>query len=207
MRYKVVLYLLGRLLFIIAGFMLVPAFVGFYYHEFSNSWHFLYTAGAAGFFGAILFLRYRKRKDEGIGLRDGFLLVTLTWIVISFFGAFPLYFSHYFHSFIDAFFESTSGFTTTGASVLSDVEVLPRCLLFWRNFTQWIGGMGIIVLAVAILPQLSIGGMQLLKNRPWPSSKTYDKNYQIKTCPENTGKPPQLQKTKDKLSIMSALSA
>lgn len=109
-------------------------------------------------------------KDDMLGLKDGFLLVTMTWLFLSFFGAIPFYLSGYFPHFIDAFFESVSGFTTTGASILNNIEILPKGILFWRSFTHWIGGMGIIVLAVAILPQLSIGGMQLLKNEtPGPT--------------------------------------
>lgn len=170
MRYKAVFYLLGRLLFMISGVMLLPAAVSYYFHEIEVFRNFLISSFAALAIGAIPVIRFHKRRDEGIGLRDGFLLVTLSWLIISLFGSLPYYFSPYFNSFIDAFFEAASGFTTTGASVLKDIEALPHGLLFWRDFTQWLGGMGIIVLAVAILPQLSVGGMQLMKNEtPGPT--------------------------------------
>ncbi|MCI0597346.1 MAG: TrkH family potassium uptake protein, partial [candidate division Zixibacteria bacterium] len=112
----------------------------------------------------VLFFGNRRHRDESIATREGFLLVTLAWVLGPALGALPFVFSHYFPSFIDAFFESVSGFTTTGASVLADVEKLPRSILFWRAFIQWIGGMGIIVMGVAILPQLAVGGIQLIKN-------------------------------------------
>lgn len=170
MRYKAVFYLLGHLILIIGVFLLIPVGVSFLYGEAESVRYFLLSAVLIGFLGLSLLLRFRHYKDEALGLRDGFLLVTLAWFLVSFFGALPFYFSGFFSSFMDAFFESVSGFTTTGASVLTNVERLPYGLLFWRNFTQWIGGMGIIVLAIAVLPQLSIGGMQLMKNEmPGPT--------------------------------------
>jgi len=170
MRFQAVLYLLSRLLFIIGICALLPIIVALYFNEPELIRRFLITAVVFVTVGVAFFFLGRSAKDDPIGLREGFLLVTLSWLVISFFGAIPFYLSDSFHSFVDAFFESTSGFTTTGASVLSNVESLSHSLLFWRDFIQWIGGMGIIVLAVAILPQLSIGGMQLMKNEmPGPT--------------------------------------
>ena len=95
--------------------------------------------------------------------REGILLVVGSWLAAGFLGALPFYFSDHFPSFTDALFESISGFTTTGATVLSDVEVLPKSLLLWRSFTQWLGGMGIILLGIAILPLIGTGGTQLYR--------------------------------------------
>jgi len=112
---------------------------------------------------ALIFRGFSKRKErKNIGKREGYLIVTLSWIVISLFGALPFFISGWIPTFTDAFFETMSGFTTTGSSILTDIEALPKNMLYWRAMTHWIGGMGIIVLTVAILPFLGIGGMQLL---------------------------------------------
>ncbi|RPI62941.1 MAG: TrkH family potassium uptake protein [Ignavibacteriales bacterium] len=103
----------------------------------------------------------RKTNRLELGKREGYLIVTLGWVTMSLFGALPFVFHGSIPSYTNAFFETMSGFTTTGASILSDIESMPHGLLFWRSFTQWIGGMGIIVLSLAILPLLGIGGMQL----------------------------------------------
>ncbi len=164
MKFRAVIYYLSRLLFIIGGCALLPIVVGWIYQEAEPMRRFLISASVFFLTGLIFYVLGSKAKDEIIGLREGFLLVTLGWFITSLLGAIPFYLSESFRSFTDAFFESTSGFTTTGASVIADVESLSKSLLFWRDFTQWIGGMGIIVLAIAILPQLSIGGMQLMKS-------------------------------------------
>ncbi len=96
-----------------------------------------------------------------LGKREGYLIVTFGWIAMTIFGALPFIFYGAIPSYTDAFFETMSGFTTTGATILNDIEILPPGLLFWRSLTQWLGGMGIIVLSLAILPLLGIGGMQL----------------------------------------------
>ena len=112
---------------------------------------------------AVILRIFSKNKDrKNIGKREGYLIVTLSWLVISLFGSLPFFISGWIPNFTDAFFETMSGFTTTGASILTDIEALPKNLLYWRAMTHWIGGMGIIVLTVAILPFLGIGGMQLL---------------------------------------------
>jgi trk system potassium uptake protein TrkH len=104
-----------------------------------------------------------RRKKGQFTVSEGFLLVCLAWGFTCLTGAFPYYFSGVLPRFIDAFFESASGFTTTGATVIADVESLPRSLMFWRGMTHWLGGMGIVVLTVAILPLLGVGGIQLIK--------------------------------------------
>lgn len=113
---------------------------------------------AAG--GSLWFVR-RKYDEHDIGKREGYLIVSLTWVIISLFGALPFYISGAIPSFTDAYFETMSGFSTTGASILKDIEAVPKGLLFWRSMTHWIGGMGIIVLSIAILPFLGFGGMSL----------------------------------------------
>lgn len=170
MRYKAILFMLSKLILIISGFLVIPASVALFYKEQETVNYFLWIAATVFSFGMFLFWSCYNYRDEVIGVRDGFLLVTLSWLALSLIGAVPFYYSGFFPRFIDAFFESVSGFTTTGASVLTDIEALPKGLLFWRSFTHWIGGMGIVVLAVAILPQLSVGGMQLMKNEmPGPT--------------------------------------
>jgi trk system potassium uptake protein TrkH len=113
--------------------------------------------------GLLLLAMTYGGKADVISGREGMAIVTFGWIAVGFFGALPFHFSGQFGPFVNAFFESVSGFTTTGASVLTNIEAVPRGLLFWRSFIQWLGGMGIIVLSVAILPFLGVGGMQLYK--------------------------------------------
>ncbi len=116
----------------------------------------------AGALGASLALFFRPPLHE-LTHREGILLVIMTWVSASILGALPFYFSDYFQGFSAACFESVSGFTTTGATILSDVEVLPKSLLLWRSLTHWIGGMGIIVLGIAILPLIGVGGIELYR--------------------------------------------
>jgi trk system potassium uptake protein TrkH len=113
--------------------------------------------------GLVVSAALKSRKIEHISQREGMAIVTLAWVFVGLFSALPFYISGEFGSFVDCFFESISGFTTTGASILTNVEAVSRGLLFWRSFIQWLGGMGIIVLGIAILPFLGIGGMQLYK--------------------------------------------
>jgi len=149
---------------------LAPSAVSFFYKEINSAVVFLCVAFFCLLLGVVWTIVFRKTKEEGIGIRDGFLLVTLSWLIVSLLGALPFYITQAIPSFLDALFESISGFTTTGASILINIETLDRGLLFWRAFTQWIGGMGIIVLSIAILPHLSVGGLQLVKNEmPGPT--------------------------------------
>lgn len=113
--------------------------------------------------GGLLYLVFRRFKAEVLSQREGMAVVTLAWTTVGLSGALPFYFGIEGCSFVDAFFESMSGATTTGASIFTDVESVPKGLLFWRSLIQWLGGMGIIVLSVAILPFLGVGGMQLYK--------------------------------------------
>jgi trk system potassium uptake protein len=155
------LNLVGALLKYLSLATLFPAAIAVGYGE--SVWPFLASGAIAAAAGQGLELATRGK--ERVGVREGFLVVSLTWLVVAAFGALPYLLSgedQLSHP-LDAYFEAMSGFTTTGATVLTDIEGLSRSLAMWRQFTQWLGGMGIIVLALAILPRLRIGGRQLLE--------------------------------------------
>lgn len=124
---------------------------------------FLYSIVAGLVLSGVLFLGGRGADYNDLSIKDGFVVVSLSWIIVSVVGALPYYLYGTVPTFTDAFFEAVSGFTTTGASVLSNIEANPRGILFWRDLTHWLGGMGIIVLSLAILPFIGVGGMQLYK--------------------------------------------
>lgn len=152
----------GLLLMIFSTSMLAPAAVGLIYGD-GEVRAFLLGFCVTLLSGVLLWLPVRSVRRD-LKLRDGFLVVVLFWAVLSLFGALPLYLAENpSMSFTDAVFESTSGLTTTGATVLTGLDQLPHAVLFWRQLTQWLGGMGIIVLAVAVLPMLGVGGMQLYR--------------------------------------------
>ena len=158
MRYRVILRILGILLMVFSITMLPPVVVSFLYddgHDFAFIGAFAITL-ATGF--VIWLPVYRVRED--LRTRDGFLVTVLFWVVLGLFGSIPLMISESPHlTVVDAVFESLSGLTTTGATVITGIDSLPKSILFYRQQLQWLGGMGIIVLAVAILPMLGIGGM------------------------------------------------
>ncbi len=159
-NFIVVINVLGLLLALSGTLMLVGIPFSIYYG--SNDIGAILSASGLTILvgvGSWALTNHADRTD--IGKREGYLIVTLGWVIMSMFGALPFVFSGAIPSFTDAFFETMSGFTTTGASILNDIESLPRGVLFWRSMTHWIGGMGIIVLSLAILPILGIGGMQL----------------------------------------------
>jgi len=142
--------------------MIFPLSYAFYYQEERAIYALLSSIIITILSG--LFLRFTFKSEGGIGRKEGFAIVTLGWIIAAAFGTFPFLFSGALNNFIDAYFESMSGFTTTGATVLQSIEDNPLSILFWRNQIQWMGGMGIIMLVVAILPTLGVGGMQLFKS-------------------------------------------
>ncbi len=157
---KVIISILGLLMMLNGGFMLLCLPVSFYYKD--NSWDALLISGLMGVIvGFVCWFTTRRKKNGGLKKRDGYLVVTLGWLTMSFLGSIPFVLSNQIPDFTNAFFETLSGFTTTGASILNDIESMDKGILFWRSLTQWIGGMGIIVLTIAILPILGIGGMQL----------------------------------------------
>lgn len=160
MNLKIVLRSLGMLLVCESLTLLPPTIVSLIYKDGDFS-AFLYTILLILFFGIPMILI--KPQNNNIFPKDGFTIVALGWLLISLFGALPFYFSGAIPSFVDAFFESSSGFTTTGSTLLSEIESLPRGILFWRSFTVWVGGMGILVLTIALLPSMGMGSMQIMK--------------------------------------------
>ncbi len=143
--------------------MLIPLFIALYYKEQHTAKAFLTPIIIITILSSIYLIFNRKQKKVSLSTRDGFLLVSLSWVLASLFGALPAHLSDAIPSFTDSFFETMSGFTTTGASILEEIEILPKSILFWRSLTHWLGGMGIVVLTVAIFPLLGIGGLQLIK--------------------------------------------
>ncbi len=156
---KTAIRILGILLILEGFFMWLSIPVSLLYHE-SDALHFLLAGFITSFAGFLGFLLTRKAKME-VTKRDGYVIVTLGWVFFSFFGTLPFILTRAIPDFTDAFFETMSGFTTTGASILNNIEELSHGVLFWRSIIQWLGGMGIIVLTLVILPVLGIGGMQL----------------------------------------------
>ncbi|MFK7795241.1 MAG: TrkH family potassium uptake protein [Gammaproteobacteria bacterium] len=163
MQHTVIQRILGQLLMVFSVTMLPPLLVGVYYGETDVYNSFGNAFVATVLTGFLLWLPYHKHHGD-LRLRDGFIIVVLFWTVLGIFGALPLLLSDAVHiSVIDSLFESISGLTTTGATVLTQLDTLPYSILFYRQQLQWLGGMGIIVLAVAILPMLGVGGMQLYR--------------------------------------------
>lgn len=151
-------------------FMAVPCIMALIYNEPESFAAFLSVIISAFVTCSISLISLRNHQIQRISTKESFVLVALCWVFISLIGALPLRISGAIPDFSDAFFETASGFSTTGATILSSIETLPKSMLFWRSMTQWIGGMGIIVLAVAIMPLLGVGGMQLMKAEvPGPS--------------------------------------
>ncbi|MFO7873117.1 MAG: TrkH family potassium uptake protein [Bacteroidales bacterium] len=160
-NFKIIIRLLGMLLMIMAAFMMLSVSWSIYYGE-TEALNSLLISSLLSFTSGLLFYLATCRTDQrNIGKKEGYLIVTLTWVFISAFGALPLYISGAIPSYTNAFFETMSGFTTTGATILEDIEAIDKSLLFWRSTTHWLGGMGIIVLTLAVLPILGVGGMQL----------------------------------------------
>lgn len=156
---KLVKHVLGLLLLIEAVFMLLSTIVGVIYQDDATFSLFISTAITIAAGG--LMMTFGRKAPKDMGKRDGYIIVATTWLICSFFGLLPFYISGYIPTITDAFFETMSGFTTTGSTILNDIEALPHSLLFWRSIIQWIGGMGIIVLTLAILPALGVGGASL----------------------------------------------
>ena len=141
--------------------MLIPAFVDFVSGY--DDWQIFIASGCSTMaIGMVMFLATRG-VDKGLTTRQAFIMTTLVWIALSAFGALPFYLSGLVPSYTDAFFESISGLTTTGATVMTGLDFMPPGILLWRGILQWLGGLGIIVMAVSVLPMLQIGGMQLFK--------------------------------------------
>ena len=161
MNKRMVFYILGRIIILEAILLALPTVCSVIYHD-NCLPAFLITILIALFLGTGLIL-LNKPKSREIFAKEGFVIVALSWITLSLIGALPFVISGAIPSFTDAFFETTSGFTTTGASILTNVEVMPESLLFWRSFTHWIGGMGILVLVMAIVPTDSGRSMHIIR--------------------------------------------
>jgi len=161
-------YFLGTLLLVIACSMIPSLVCSIYYGE-NDIDDFLYSIVCTICSG--LLLRVKAYLSKNLGLREGFLIVTFGWLLAGIFGALPFIFNGAVDTFVDGFFEAISGFTTTGATVIDNVEALPHGILFWRSFTHWLGGMGIIVLFLALLPGVGAGGFQMFRAEvPGPSA-------------------------------------
>ena len=162
MRWRFILKIIGVLTLFFGLTMIFPLLVSMYYHD-GSLVPLLKSLAITMTAGLILYLIFYKAEAQIISQREGMAIVAVSWTAVGLFGALPFYLGHGYFNFTDAVFESVSGFTTTGSSVLSNIEAVSKGLLFWRSFIQWLGGMGIIVLSVAILPFLGVGGMQLYK--------------------------------------------
>jgi trk system potassium uptake protein TrkH len=159
LNFKIVLSLLGLTSMMNGFFMLLAVPFSAYYEE-PELWGIL-KAGIVTILIGFIFWLFNRNVKKNLGKKEGYLIVTLGWLMLALTGTLPYLFTNAIPEFTNAFFESTSGYSTTGSSVILDIEAMPRGILFWRSATQWIGGMGIIVLTIAILPLLGIGGMQL----------------------------------------------
>ena len=167
MNYRMITYILGWILLFEAGFLLIPTVTALVYTEQAIK-SFLLSIAICVAVSVLLILK--KPKNTSLRSRDGFVIVSLSWIVLSLFGAIPFMLTGVTTSFVDALFETVSGFSTTGASIFPDVEILPRSILMWRSFTHWVGGMGVLVFIMAFLPLSGGRNMHIMKaESPGPS--------------------------------------
>ena len=178
MNYKMIIYTLGWILLFESAFMLVPAVTALVYSEYQSLIAFLISAGACLAVGALMSVK--KPKNRALRSRDGFVIVALSWVILSIFGAGPFMITGATDSYIDALFETVSGFTTTGSTIFSNVEILPKAIIMWRSFTHWVGGMGILVFIMAFLPLSGGTNMYIMRaespgptvSKPVPKIKT-----------------------------------
>ncbi len=159
-NYKTVFFTLGILQIILGIFMLIPIFVQFFFKEIDSS--FFGASIITIIFGTLFFLS-NLDHDKKLNLQQAFLLTALSWLSIAIFGSLPLIFSEVNFSFTNAFFESMSGITTTGSTIIPNLGEMPKAILLWRAILQWLGGIGIIVMAITLMPIMNVGGMQLFK--------------------------------------------
>ena len=162
MKLTPVLHILSILVMPLAGFMAISGLVDLFYSN-KNWINFFSSAIVTLFVGMSVFLATRSNRDQNLDLRQAFILTTMSWMTIATFGALPFYLSNMSLDFTNSFFESMSGITTTGSTVIENIEASPPGILVWRALLQWLGGIGVIVMAIAIFPMLSVGGMQLFK--------------------------------------------
>lgn len=162
MNLRLVAHLVAILAIVLGVSMIAPLIVAYHYGE-ACVWAFLYAMAITCTVGGVVFMATRGHEELYLSHRDGVTVVACGWIIAGLAATLPFMLSQSIPSFTDAYFEAVSGFTTTGSSILKDIEILPKGILFWRAQIQWMGGMGIIVLSIAILPFLGVGGMQLYK--------------------------------------------
>lgn len=169
LNYKIIVHFFGLLLVVNGGFMLLSTLISLIYKD-GVTLQLLLSGIVVLALGVLLMFKTKEHKKE-MNKREGYIIVAFGWLVMALSGTLPYLITNSIPNFTNAFFETVSGFTTTGATILDDIEIVPKGVLFWRSLTHWIGGMGIIVLAVAILPLLGIGGMQLFAaEAPGPSA-------------------------------------
>ena len=159
---KIIHRILGVLLLIESGIMLLCTLLPIFYGE-NDLFGFVMAALISACFGMTFMMigKSTKNKESAMTRRDGYIVVAVSWVLFSIFGSLPYYVSGYIPSYADAYFETMSGFTTTGATIIDDIEAMPHGLLFWRSLTQWIGGLGIVFFTVAVLPIFGVGEVQL----------------------------------------------
>ena len=161
MNYRMIFYTIGWILVILSGLIVLPLIVSLIYGE-SSSLSFVWTI-LIGLVPGVLLVSFPP-KDKQIFAREGLIIVGLSWIIITIIGAFPFFLSNTIPNYIDALFESASGFSATGASVMSNFELAPRGIMFWRSFAQWIGGMGILVFVLTFLPNATAGSLHIMRS-------------------------------------------
>ncbi len=178
-NYKTVFFTLGILQIILGLFMLIPIITQFIYKEFDSS--FFGASIVTIIFGTLFFLS-NLDHDKKLNLQQAFLLTALSWLSIAIFGSLPFIFSSVSFSFTNAFFESMSGITTTGSTIISNLNEMPKGILLWRALLQWLGGIGIIIMAITLMPIMNVGGMQLFKiSNNDSSEKILPKSKEIAT--------------------------
>ncbi len=173
---KTVFFIIGILLVILGIFMIVPYVVQIIYNEDSNSF---FSSSIITLFIGILTILSNFKNEKQLNLQQAFLFSTLAWLSIALFGSLPFLLSKINLSFSDAFFESMSGITTTGSTVISDLETTPKSILIWRAIMQWLGGIGIIVMATTVMPLLKVGGMQVFKTDSSTTEKILPKTIEV----------------------------
>ena len=159
-NYKTVFFTLGILQIILGIFMFIPIIAQFFYQEIDSS--FFGASIVTIIFGTLFFLSNLDHENK-LNLQQAFLLTALSWLGVAIFGSLPFFFSNLDFSFTNAFFESMSGITTTGSTIIANLENMPKSILLWRAILQWLGGIGIIIMAITLMPIMNVGGMQLFK--------------------------------------------
>jgi len=173
---KTVFFVVGILLLILGVFMLIPYGIQILYEENSNSF---FSSSIITIFIGILTILATLKRDNQLNLQQAFLFSTMAWISIAFFGSIPFFLSNLDLTFSEAFFESMSGITTTGSTVISNLDETPKSILMWRAIMQWLGGVGIIVMATTVLPLLKVGGMQVFKTDSSEAEKLLPKTIEV----------------------------